>query len=276
MAAASRRVAAQIITVHPPTVPRLPACSGYATETAAHHAAPIAAVNSESLHPGALSEDKAATAAVWGRLMAGWRRWLGLAAIIGGALWCLYRVFEMLSPLGVARAYDDEVQYDRVLNSSLYRLYFGVGSTSVALLSVVLLAISGLGVRRRLLRVGQVIGVISLLFGTIGFVGAMLLATILAGAGTLMGSAVLGVGNFLVVLGLGRRPERRVRIVMIALGVIGLTILPLRPLVNAFALFPPNVAVMIMVAWGVLWGVAGVLLSRTSTSVAKRATFESA
>ena len=117
---------------------------------------------------------------------------------------------------------------------------------------------------QRLLRIGQVLGTISLLFGAIGLVGAMLLATILAGAGALGGLAILGVGTFLVVLGIGRRAAGRFRLVLIALGIIGLSILLLRPLVNAFAVLSSGVAVVIMVAWGALWVVAGVLLSRTS------------
>ena len=196
--------------------------------------------------------------------MVPWRRWSALAAIVGGAVWCFYSVFEMLAPLGVAQTYDDELGYDRVLDPSLYRLYLGVGTASVALLSVGLLAISGLGVKSWLLRIGQVFGTISLLFGVIGLAGALLLATILAGAGALGGSAILGVGTFLVVHGIGRRVAGRFRIVLIALGIIGLGILLLRPLVYAFEVLPPGVAVVIMVVWGALWVVAGVLLSRTS------------
>ena len=40
-----------------------------------------------------------------------WTRWSGLAAMLGGALWIPYGLFEMLEPWGPDVAYRDDVGY---------------------------------------------------------------------------------------------------------------------------------------------------------------------
>lgn len=189
-------------------------------------------------------------------------RWSGLAAIVGGVFWIVYSTFEMLRPFGVPSTFDPSLGYDRIIDGTIYRLYFGFGNFSVVMLSLSVLGLSRLGRTGGLLRGGRVVCVVSLLMGLVGMAGVVLLAPILAGIGALLGSIVLCVGTVLTVLGIWRHSDARPTNATMALAVVGLLIVPLRTLVNALQLLPAGVAVTIMIIWGACWTITGVQLMR--------------
>ncbi len=99
-------------------------------------------------------------------------RWGGLAAMLGGALWVPYGVFEMLAPWGEAIVYREDLGYEVVADASLYRVYSLPGGLAALLSTLGLLgtlALLGLPAGRSG-RVGRI-----LTYGAVGLSALSLL-----------------------------------------------------------------------------------------------------
>ena len=66
-------------------------------------------------------------------------RWAGPAAILGGVLWVPYGVFEMLKPWGTDTVYREDVGYELITDTALYRIHSLPGGLALLLTSLGLL-----------------------------------------------------------------------------------------------------------------------------------------
>ncbi len=156
-------------------------------------------------------------------------RWTALAAIVGGLLWSVYSIFEMLRPWGVASVYQEDLGYDRITNVLLFRAYTLPGGASISLIAFGLLGLS----RRWKLPMSQrgKFGVV-LTYGALGLailsiVGVLILLTPLAIGGVLFGSITLGVAIFLLALDArSARVAATWKTALLALGVLGAPLVP--------------------------------------------------
>ncbi|MDQ4077289.1 MAG: hypothetical protein M3220_13705 [Chloroflexota bacterium] len=209
-------------------------------------------------------------------------QWSGLAAIVGGVLWMVYGVFEMVEPWGRAVLYRPELGYELVTNAPLYRVYSLPGSVALFLTALGLLGVA-IWCRLPVGRLGK-LGVVlaSTVVGVavLSALGVLILFVPLFFAGVVLGSFILGAATFLLAV-----DARNVSVpspwttALLALGIMGLLLLPLRPLVFAVALIPPGVAAGFIALFGLGWLAAGFRLwlesrqqasGRWSTSEIKR------
>ena len=193
--------------------------------------------------------------------------WTGAAAIGGGVLWSAYSVFEMLAPWGVASVYQDDLGYDRMLNVRLFQTYVLPGTVAVMLLSCGLL---GLIARwqlpaTRTTRVARMLAYVALGCGSVGVVGGLLPLAPLALGGAMLGSIVVGFATFLVALASRDAPVGRAeRVAVLVVGVLGLMLMPLRPLVNALDLLAPSAGALVLALFGLGWAGIGAAVWRGS------------
>lgn len=190
-------------------------------------------------------------------------RWAAVAAIVGGLLWSVYSVFEMLAPWGAASVYQEELGYDRVTNIQLFRAYTLPGGVAISLIAYGLLGVSGRWKlpMSQLGKLGVVLTYVASGLAILSTVGVLILVAPVAIGGVMFGSLALGAAIFLLALDARRaRVAATWKMVLLALGVLGLLLLPLRPLVWAFQVLPAGVAATVMAVFGLGWLVMGVKL----------------
>ncbi len=192
-----------------------------------------------------------------------WSRWSGLTAMLGGALWIPYGIFEMLEPWGAVTIYRDDVGYELITNTPLYIAYHLPGSLAVLLTSLGLL---GVLARVRVLagrtgRVGLILAYVSIVLSILSLAGVIALFDPLFTSGRVFGSLALGVATFLA--GVDARGSRAMpgwTVALMALGLAGVFLFPLWPLVYALEWVPEAAGAAFMALFGLGWVVVGWLL----------------
>ena len=187
-------------------------------------------------------------------------RWSGPVAILGGLLWVPYGVFEMLEPWGTDTVYRDELGYAAIADGRLFVAYSLPGS-----LALLLTALGLLGAVRRLRlsacrtgRIGRILAYVALALGALSLAGVGALLDPLFTAGRIFGTLALGVATMLAGVAarrVGAPPDWVAALLL--LGLMGLFLLPLWPLVYAVELLPTSAGAAFIVLFGLGWALLG-------------------
>jgi hypothetical protein len=167
----------------------------------------------------------------------------GWAAVLGSLLWAVYGVLEMLQPWGQDTIYRDELGYEVIVDALLHWAYSLPGSLALLLTTLSLLDVFrllGLPIGRTG-RAGQVLAYTALALAVLSVVGVIVSFDPLFTAPRIFGTLALGVATCLAGL-----EVRRIDAasgwggVRLALGLLGIFLLPLWPLVHAGGWIPAN------------------------------------
>lgn len=179
--------------------------------------------------------------------------------MIGGLLWAVFGVFEMLEPFGAAKTYVESLGYELVTRPLLFQLYQLPGALALTLLPLALVGLtSRLGLaypgRRGLAFVVVGLALVSL-------VGTVILLAPMSILGVSLGRLLLGVTTLLAALQALRPPSQMGwGAGLLLLGLTGIFLLALQPLTWALMWFPPGLSAAVMVAFGFGWLLVGVRL----------------
>ncbi len=187
-------------------------------------------------------------------------RWAGPVGLVGGLLWVPYGCFEMLEPWGVDTVYRDDVGYALITDTRLFVAYSLPGSLALLLTALGLL---GLLARFRLPaartgRIGRILAYVALALGVLSLVGVIVAFDPLFTAGRIFGTLALGAATCLAGLaarGAGAPPGWVAALLL--LGLIGLFLLPLWPLVYAVGLLSAGAGAAFIALFGLGWAMAG-------------------
>lgn len=172
--------------------------------------------------------------------------WPALAMMLGGVLWVPFGVFEMIAPFGIASVYQDDLKYEVITDPVLHLVYGIPGALALMLTAF------GLGATAPrsggLSAVGRVLAYVILAAGVLSGVGLAIGLAPLFVTPIGLGTPVLGLAAVLIATG---RDERRA--LLLAVGVLGLSNLPLRPLVYAVGIIPPVAGAAIIGLFGLSW-----------------------
>ena len=180
----------------------------------------------------------------------------GLAAILGGVLWVPYGVFEMLEPWGPAVIYRDDLGYQLVTEPLLFLAYSLPGSLALLLTSLGLLGIAAhLGLpATRLGRAAGILAYVAVGLGVLSLAGVVVLFGPVFTSGRIFGSLALGTATFLAGIAAQRAGVQPVwTLGLLALGSMGIFLLPLWPLVYAVDLLPTTAGAAFMALYGLGW-----------------------
>lgn len=188
-------------------------------------------------------------------------RWVSWAAVIGGALWMVYGICFMLQPWGAAEVYQERLGYEVVVNMPLYWIYNLPGGLAILLTA---LALRGIYIRHGRLtnwfiKLGIVLTYIALGLAVLSLVGTVVLFAPLSFAGRAFGACTLGVTALFVAWNLRNVPQV-LRMLLLMLGLGGLFLLPLLPLVFAVQLISAGIAAGLIALFGLGWIAVGYLL----------------
>ena len=191
-------------------------------------------------------------------------RWGGLAAMVGGALWVPYGVFEILEPWGTDTVYRDNVGYSLITNTSLFVTYSLPGSLALLLTSLGLLGVvARLGLRAgRIARIGLILAYVAVALAILSLAGVIVLFDPLFTGGRVFGSLALGTATFLAGVDAlsSRRAAQGWATALMALGLAGIFLFPLWPLVYALQWVPEAVGAAFMTLFGLGWVLLGYIL----------------
>ena len=178
-----------------------------------------------------------------------------LGMVLGGILWAVHGVFEMVTPFGVASVYDASLGYELINDRALYLLY-GVPATVALILSSFGLVTLARAQTGRLVGVGRALAFATLGAGALSGLALAMGSAPLFVAPIALGTPVLGAATCFVATG-ARSPARADRGMLLLTGVLGLFILLLRPLVYALQVIPPAAGAAIIALFGLGWVALG-------------------
>ena len=190
-------------------------------------------------------------------------RWGGPAAIAGGALWVPYGVFEMLEPWGADTVYREDVGYELITDIPLFVAYSLPGGLALLLTSLGLMgafALLGLPAGGSG-RIGRILAYVALALAVLSVLGVVVLFDPLFTTARIFGSLALGAAT--VLAGLGARRAGAApgwTLALLGLGLMGLLLLPLWPLVYALQWVPEVGGAAFMALFGLGWVVLGLAL----------------
>ena len=196
-------------------------------------------------------------------MWSGWTRWSALTAMLGGALWVPYGIFEMLEPWGADVAYRDDVGYSVITDASLFVAYSMPGGLAVLLTSLGLLGVfARLGASVGPIdRLGTILAYVAVALAVLGLAGVIALFDPLFTVGRVFGTLALGTATLLAgVAALKSRTAPGWTLALLSLGFAGLLLFPLWPLVYALQWVPPAAGAAFMVLFGLGWMVLGYVL----------------
>ncbi|HUQ16824.1 MAG TPA: hypothetical protein VM070_03455 [Candidatus Saccharimonadales bacterium] len=179
---------------------------------------------------------------------------------LGGVLWVIYGVFEMLEPFGAAKRYDPALGYELVTDPARY-IGYGIPGAAALILSGVGLA------RRRAREAGPIVGLGRLLASAVVLAGGLSCVGLAVRSAPLffgpvaLGTPVLGAAAGLLAIG-PPGAARADRGVLLLISALGLFTLPLRPLVYALHAIPPAGGAVALGLFGFGWVVLGWRASR--------------
>jgi len=175
-----------------------------------------------------------------------------LGMVVGGILWVVHGVFEMIAPFGVASVYDGTLGYDLITDRALYLLYGIPGAVALILSSFGLITLAR-GRSERFVGLGRVLAFATLGAGVLSGLGLAIGSPPMSIAPIGFGTPVLGAAACFVATG-ARSAERGPLLVV---GALGLFALPLRPLVYALQVIPLTVGAAIIGLFGLGWVALG-------------------
>ena len=186
-----------------------------------------------------------------------------LASVLGGALWVPYGVFEMLEPWGAAKEYREDVGYSLVTDPGLFVAYSTPGALALLLATLALLTvISLMAAPSRLRRAGQLAAYAALGLALLSAAGVAGQLDPLFTAARIFGTLALGAATLLVGLGTRRaHPSLSgTRVPLLVLGVMGMLLLPLWPVVYAMEVLPEAGGAAFIALFGAGWAALGIAL----------------
>ncbi|MDP8908087.1 MAG: hypothetical protein M3N47_03005 [Chloroflexota bacterium] len=187
-------------------------------------------------------------------------RLAALAAALGGLLWMPYGAFEMLRPWGEDTVYRDDRGYEVITDPLLYWVYSLPGSLALLLTTLGLLGAFKL-LRlpaERTSRIGLILAYVALGLAILSAVGVVVGFDPLFTAPRIFGTLALGAATVLagvVAHRAGTAPGWAAT--LLAVGLLGLFLLPLWPLVYAVNLVPEGGGAGIIALFGLGWVVVG-------------------
>lgn len=176
-----------------------------------------------------------------------------IPAIVGGALWIAYGIFEFLKPLGEGTGpYRPDLGYELVADPLRYVIYGAAGGFALVLTALALIGHSTPG--RGLVRLGRVLAYVAGALGALALVGVISQVVPLFFGSLVAGSLLLGLATFAVgVATVGARVATAQARLLVATGVLGILTLPLRPLVYAVTVVPRVGGAMVIALFGIGW-----------------------
>ena len=183
-------------------------------------------------------------------------RRVGVAAALGGLLWVPYGVFEMLQPWGTDTVYREDRGYEVVTDDLLYWVYSLPGSLALMFTTLALLGLFPLlGLRGR---AGRILAYAALALAILSIGGLAIRFDPLFTAPRIFGTLALGAAMLLA--GIEARREVALRgwaATLLVLGLLGLFLLPLWPLVFALEVLPEGGGAGIIALFGLGWVLMG-------------------
>ena len=179
------------------------------------------------------------------------------AAIAGGLLWIAYGIFELLTPFGLETAYDDSRGYEVISDRLLHITYSLPGALAVLLSAVALLGLLRGGATVVDARLPCGLGWLAVACGGLAVVGVAIGFDPLFTGPRVFGTLALGFGTLLAARALTPRDRRRH---LALLGVGGIALLPLWPLIYAVQLLPAAAGAAVIACFGLGWIALGVRL----------------
>jgi hypothetical protein len=190
-------------------------------------------------------------------------RWAGPAAVAGGLLWVPYGVLEMLEPGGADVVYRPELGYSLVVDAARFVAYSLPGALALLLTAVGLLGVFALlgPPAGRPGASGRVLAYVALALGVLSLAGVAALFDPVFTAGRVFGSLALGAATLLAGFGARRAgTSPGWTLGHVALGVMGLLLLPLWPLVYAVGPVSPAAGAAVIALFGLGWVALGYTL----------------
>lgn len=184
----------------------------------------------------------------------------GPAAVVGGLLWVPYGVFELLKPWGVDTVYRDDRGYEVVTDALLYRVYNLPGSVALFLTAVGLLgALERLGLPMgRAGCIARILAIIAMALAVLSAIGVVAGFDPLFTAPRIFGTLALGAGTTLAGVASHRgHGAFSWTVTLVLLGLLGLFLLPLWPLVHALEVVPEGGGAGIIALFGLGWVLVG-------------------
>lgn len=186
-----------------------------------------------------------------------------MAAVLGGVLWILYGIFEMLQPWGADTVYRDDVGYELITDTPLYLLYSLPGGLALLLTSLGLMG--ALALLRlpagRFGKVGRILTYVAVVLAILSLGGVIALFDPVFTACRIFGTLALGIAAFLAgaaALRAGRRVGWTIGLLL--LGLIGMFLFPLWPLVYAVQWLSEGAGAVVVALFGLGWLVTGYCL----------------
>ncbi len=176
------------------------------------------------------------------------------AALYGGPAWMLYGIFEIVQPFGADTVFDAAREYDVVVDRGLFTLYGVPGSVALALGAGVVLSLLEATSRPRPARAGRVLAWLALALAAASLAGVAIALDPLFTGSRIAGTLVLGLALCWAAPCLR---SRALALPVAALGVTGMGLLALWPLIYALEILPRAAGAAIFVAFGAGWIAAG-------------------
>ena len=180
--------------------------------------------------------------------------------ILGGLLWIPYGLFEFLQPWGVDTIYRENRGYEVVTDPRLYWVYSLPGSLALLLTALGLLGVLGQSGPRTgwIGRVTLVLTYIAVVLAVLTVAGGVVQFDPLFTGPRILGTLALGAATLLV----GVKAHRAGvtagwTVSLLALGLIGLFLFPLWPLVYAIEVLPEGAGAGIIAVYGFGWVLLG-------------------
>jgi len=183
-------------------------------------------------------------------------RWAGPAAVAGGLLWVPYGIFEMVPPWGTDVVYREELGYSVIVDASLFVAHSLPGTLALLLTSLGLLGVlARLGPPAGRARTGgRSLTYAALALAALSLVGVGGLFDPVFTAARIFGTLALGAAAVLTSLGAHRAGAGLGwTLALLALGSLGLFLLPLWPLVYAVELLPEAAGAAVIALFGLGW-----------------------
>lgn len=190
-------------------------------------------------------------------------RLAALAAALGGLLWMPYGVFEMLRPWGEDTVYREDRGYEVITDPLLYWVYSLPGSLALLLTALGPLGVLALlgGPAGRPRSVGRVLTYVALALAVLSLAGLVVGFDPLFTAPRIFGTVALGAATLLAGIEarrIGAAPGWAAA--LMALGLLGLFLLSLWPLVFALEVVPESGGTGITALFGLGWVLMGSFL----------------
>jgi hypothetical protein len=177
------------------------------------------------------------------------------AALYGGPVWMLYGILEISQPLGADTAFDATRGYDVVVDRGLFTLYSAPGSVALALgAAAVLGLLAGTTASSRSARTSRALARLALALAAVSLAGVAVALDPLFTGPRIAGTLVLGLA---LCAAAPCVRGRGLAVPVAVLGVTGIGLLAIWPLVYAVEILPRAAGAAIFVAFGAGWIAAG-------------------